>query len=60
MLASQIVHQGSVPYEIVVVMLAVAGVIFWRITLRLIVIALIILILSGAVAFFEGFLHGFK
>jgi hypothetical protein len=46
--------------RILVVFLAVVAVIFWRAALRIILILLVILLLSGAVAFIEGFLHGIK
>jgi hypothetical protein len=60
MLALHFLSEGSSlpPLRILVIALAIAGVIFWRVALRVIAVLLILLLLSGAVAFIDGFLHG--
>lgn len=60
MLALHFISEGSFlpPFRILVVALAIAGVIFWRVALRVIAVLLILLLVSGAAAFIDGFLHG--
>ena len=58
MLASHLVAAGVLPVKIIIVVLAIGGVIFWRLALRILVILLVLLVVSGAVAFFQGFVHG--
>ena len=60
MLASHVVTATHLPIQIqiLIVLLAVAGVIFWRLALRIIVILFVVLLIVGAMAFFEGFVHG--
>ncbi len=60
MLASHVAAEGIVPIQVLVVVLAVAAVIFWRVALKIIVILAVILLASGAVAFIEGLLRGIK
>ena len=50
--------RGCLQVKIIIVLLAIGGVIFWRLALRIIVIFLVLLLASGAVAFFDGFVHG--
>jgi hypothetical protein len=60
MLASHVVTATHLPIQIqtLIVLLAVAGVIFWRLALRIIVIFFVVLLVVGAMAFLEGFVHG--
>ena len=58
MLASHLLAAGTLQFKVIVVLLAIAAVIFWRLALRIILILLVLLVVSGAVAFFEGFVHG--
>jgi hypothetical protein len=60
MLALHFISEGSFlhPLRILVIALAIAGVVFWRVALRVIAALLILLLVSGAVAFADGFLHG--
>ena len=58
MLASHVVAAGSLQVKIIIVLLAIGGVIFWKLALRILVILLVLLLVSGAVAFFDGFVHG--
>ncbi len=60
MFASHVVAAGHLPAQIqlLIVLLAVAGVIFWRLALRIIVILFVLLLVSGAIAFADGFVHG--
>ncbi len=62
MLALHFIPEGLIlpPLRILVIALAIAGVIFWRVTLRVIAVLFILLLVSGAVAFFDGFLHGIR
>jgi hypothetical protein len=46
------------PFRILIIALAIAGVIFWRVALQVIAVILILLLVSGAAAFIDGFLHG--
>jgi len=58
MLASHVLAAGPLPVRIIIVVLAIGGVIFWRLALRILVILLVLLLVFGAFAFFEGFVHG--
>jgi hypothetical protein len=60
MLASHLVTASHLPtqIQILIVLLGIAGVIFWRLALRIIVILVVILLVFGAIAFLEGFVHG--
>jgi hypothetical protein len=46
------------PYRILVIALAAAGFIFWRVAFRVLVFLFLLLLVSGAVAFIDGFAHG--
>jgi hypothetical protein len=58
MLASHVLTVGTLQVKAIIFMLAIAGVIFWRLALRIIVFLLVLLLACGAVAFVEGFIHG--
>ena len=58
MLASHVIAAGTLPVKIIIVLLAIGGVIFWKLALRILVILLVLLLVSGAFAFFQGFVHG--
>ena len=59
MLALHVISEGRLlPFRVLVIALAIAGVIFWRVALRVIAVLFLLLLLSGAVAFVGGFLHG--
>lgn len=58
MLASHVLAVGALQIRILIVMLAIAGVIFWRLAMRILVILFVVLLAFGAVAFVEGFVHG--
>ena len=60
MLASNLVTASHLPtqIQILIVLLGIAGVIFWRLALRIIVILFVVLLVVGALAFFDGFVHG--
>jgi hypothetical protein len=62
MLTLHFMSEGSLPFpiQILVIALAIAAVIFWRVTMRIIVVLFLLLLVSGAVAFIEGFLHGIR
>jgi len=60
MLAFPVTSAGLEFVRVIVVVLAIAGVIFWRTALRIIIILFVILVLSGAVALIQGILHGIK
>src|SRR5215475_7352484 len=55
MLALPAISAGLEFVRVIVIVLAIAGVIFWRVALRIIIILLVI---SGAVALIQGILHG--
>jgi hypothetical protein len=46
------------PFRILVVALAGAGLIFWRVAIRVLAFLFLLLLVSGAVAFIDGFVHG--
>ena len=46
------------PFRILVVALAGAGFIFWRVAIRVLAFLFLLLLVSGAVAFIDGFVHG--
>jgi len=58
MLALPAISAGLEFVRVIVIVLAIAGVIFWRVALRIIIILLVILVISGAVALIQGILHG--
>lgn len=59
MLALHVISEGRLlPFRVLVIALAIAGVIFWRVALRVIAVLFLLLLLSGTVAFVGGFLHG--
>jgi hypothetical protein len=62
MLAFHFMPEGAslLTFRVLVVALAIAGVIFWRVALRIIAVLFLLLLVSGAVAFIEGFLHGIR
>jgi hypothetical protein len=61
MLAVHVVSEGLLlSYRILVIALAIAGVIFWRVAFRVIAVLFLLLLVFGAVAFIDGFLHGIR
>jgi hypothetical protein len=61
MLALHVVSEGLLfPYRILVIALAIAGVIFWRVAFRVIAVLFLLLLVFGAVALIDGFLHGIR
>jgi hypothetical protein len=58
MLAFPVTSAGLEFVRVIVVVLAIAGVIFWRTALKIIIILFAILVLLGAVALIQGILHG--
>jgi hypothetical protein len=46
------------PFRILVIALAIAGFIYWRVAIRVIGALFLLLLVSGAVAFADGFVHG--
>ncbi len=64
MLAPQGAHQELESVRILIVLFAVTAVIFWRVVLKIALMVaatvIVILLTSGAVAFFEGIDHIIK
>jgi len=61
MLALHFTSEGSLlNFRILVIALAIAGFIFWRVALRVIAVLLLLFLVSGAMAFIYGFLHAIK
>lgn len=58
MLALQLVPQHLMAFRVLIGMLGVAGLIFWRAAIKIIIAAVVILILLMVAAFVLGFLQG--
>ena len=59
MLALHVISEEHLlSFRILIIALAIAGVIFWRVALRIIAVLFLLLLVSGAMAFIDGFLHG--
>jgi len=63
MFALHLVHHQLVEFRVLVGMLGIAGLIFWRTALKVIIAAAVILIVlmiaAFAFGFFQGVYHGF-
>jgi hypothetical protein len=61
MLALHVISEGLlIPFRLLVIALAIAGLIFWRMAIRVIASLLLLLLVFGAVAFIAGFLSGIR
>lgn len=61
MLALHVISEGLlIPFRLLVIALAIAGLIFWRVAIKVIVSLLLLLLVFGAVAFIAGFLSGIR
>lgn len=58
MFALHLVHQQLVAFRILVGMLGIAGLIFWRTALKIIIVAAVILVVLMIAAFAFGFFQG--
>lgn len=57
MLAAHAAPQNLVAIRALIIVLAVSGLIFWRAALKIILAVAAMLLVSGAIAFAQGFLH---